>query len=263
MEIQWNRLSALAKIRLNQRFRSSSVWILGFLLICTIILFGALLDFGSKNNPQKILTTFHNFFLIAIVMAGVAKWASHSFMELRSPKQIYSGFMLPASNLEKWFFEVVYSLPIWTGISVVVYLIYAQGINYLLSEIVGFEFEGYKIANLTQELRAGNFGFLKNLLLIQSICLLGSTFFKKRVMVKTLLISTLIYGMGLILISIIMESLYGEVSFLYFTEAIGYILKNNNLRMNSFPIFAFMITGILFPAVLYYWAFVRVKKMHL
>jgi hypothetical protein len=266
MELQWNRITALAKIRVNQRIRQTTLWVLGFLVVSSLIIFGAIIDTDVKNDELVTLSVFHQFFFIALLIVGVVKLASNAFEEMRSPKQIFTGFLLPASNIEKWFFEFLFSLIIWTLISAILYLGYAQGVNFVLSQMVGFEFVWFQLSFMTDELSNGNLGIVKNIVLIHSISLLGATFFRKRVMLKIILATAIVYGVWLAVFTIVWTSIYTGSTFLYPNEAIEFILIQNNLTeelIDVVQLFTFAITGILFPALLYYLSFVRMKKMQL
>jgi hypothetical protein len=266
MELHWNRMAWIAKIRMHQRVRKISIWMLGFLTISTLVILMAGIDADIPNTNLNMLTMFHNFFFMALILAGTVRLASTGFDELRSQKQLFSGFMLPASALEKWLVEFLFSAVGWAIFAGLFYWCYAQLLNLLLANMKDLDFMWFAPSVNVNDGFLGGVGDVKYLFLAHSIVFLGASFFKKRVLTKMVFVTAVLYGIWLFVSAQVFGALFPDTALLENGNAIDYVglhyeLSNSLVGILHMGHFGFVF--VLIPGILYYVSYQRVKRISL
>ncbi len=208
------RISALAKKDFTEQRRT--------VLIAAAAIFGALLVIvliGAAFNDTNISTwngasapntrfsgsretsTIMDVFFVLILMIGGLILSSKMFAESHKKIENHDWFMLPASTLEKFTVRLIASSVVYVlgaAVFMLLFSITASALTALLFNGEIIVFNPFKRANL---ITAASY------LVIQSLFLLGSAYFKKNHFIKTVL-ALVVIGIFFLLFALLMLRLF-------------------------------------------------------
>jgi uncharacterized membrane protein len=195
-----------------------------FGLILIIVLFmylttGSFNDFNKWSNKLELPIFFFLF-----LMAGML-YNSNAFAPFRSKEKSLSYLILPASTIEKFTFEFINKIVLFFIVFPFLFWGALNLIGICLHEIYP-EFESYKFEfnSFYNILKKWNhYTILSIAMLFITIPFLGSTYFKKRVLLKTLFFTSII---------LILFGLYGYMISKGF-EVDKYAPSENNILLSN------------------------------
>lgn len=191
----------------KQWYDNSRLYILSVLalfgLMAFVLLMWGLVDGGNRDEEDS-----YNIFIVGLFIVGLI-FSGLTFSQLGDKAKAIHWLSVPATHFEKLLTGIFYSTILFTLVYAAIFLI-LQPLTFWLIEL-----QGYKVIPQA-EWSGGIFFALYAYFACQALFVLGSVYFARHAIVKTLLFSLIAFSLFLLYVSFLQTTLSADFEHLRF-----------------------------------------------
>ncbi len=265
-----NRLINYAYLKFNMNKKMLFLSIAGFFGVLFVISF--FIAANSKPEAEAPFEHFHKFAFLLMLFGGEIVIAGRSFQDMNTSEKALTQIMIPASKLEKFTINALFSSVGWALITFALYQTFGLLINALWASIYDLNFNYFitiDVFNISEEMLVNAPDFysrihIYNYILLHAFFFLGATAFKKHPIVKTALTFFLVSLFYLLIGFVMMLLFFGSFNEMgHAMQDFGDYLTANNIQkedlkplISGFEVF----TYYLFPLILYVTSYFKMQE---